>query len=234
MDLLLDGLGEAWRLLVGLDPDVMRAAWRSVWISSLAVSLAAGVGIPFGLVLARKRFPGRRVLIAVTRALMAVPTVFVGLVCYGMFARRGPLAPLDLLYSPWGIVVGELLLALPIVAAISHGAVRALDPRIAETVRTLGAGPWRRAMTYLTEVRLGITLAFLTAFARCVTELGIAMMVGGNIKGRTRTLATATALEAGRGEFARGIAMGIILLVIALGVTAIITLTNPDGKERSR
>ncbi len=234
MDLLFEGLREAWKLLAGFDPDVMRAAWRSVWISSSAVTLAAGVGIPLGLLLARKPFPGRRALVAVTRALMAVPTVFVGLVCYGMFSRRGPLGPLELLYSPWGIVVGEFALALPIVVAISHGAIEALDPRIAETVRTLGAGPWRRAATYLTEVRLGITLAFLTAFARCVTELGIAMMVGGNIKERTRTLATATALEAGRGEFARGIAMGLILLVIALGVTGIITLTNADGQERSR
>jgi tungstate transport system permease protein len=231
MDLLLDGLREAWKLLVGLDPDVMRAAWRSVWISSLAVSLAAGVGIPFGLILARKRFPGRRVLIAVTRALMAVPTVFVGLVCYGMFARRGPLGPLDLLYSPWGIVVGELLLALPIVVAISHGAVRALDPRIAETARTLGAGAWRRAVTYLTEVRLGITLAFLTAFARCVTELGIAMMVGGNIKDRTRTLATATALEAGKGEFARGLAMGFLLLAISLAMMSIVALVSREERE---
>jgi len=107
------------------------------------------------------------------------------------------------------------MLAVPIIVGISHGAVQSLDPRVGETAWTLGVGPLRRGFTYISEARTGVMLAVLTAFARCVTELGIAMIVGGNIKDQTRTLATATALETGKGEFARGMAMGILLLVVA-------------------
>ena len=230
MDLILDGLREAIALLLDGDPLVLRAAWRSLWISSCAVGLASAAGLPAGTALARLEFPGKRALVIVIRASMAVPTVFVGLVCYALFSRRGPLGPLDLLYSPWGIVAGEILLAFPIVVAITHAAVRSLDPRVAETAITLGAGAWRRAQTYLSEARAGATVAVLTAFTRCVTELGIAMMVGGNIKGRTRTLATATALEAGRGEFARGIAMGGLLLLTSLLAVVIVSAINREEK----
>ena len=161
---------------------------------------------------------------------MALPTVFVGVLCYALFSRRGFLGPLELLYSPWGIVCGELLLAVPIVVGISQGAFRSLDPRVAETAWTLGAGPLRRGLTYLSEARVGAMLAVLTAFARCVTELGIAMIVGGNIKDRTRTLATATALETGKGEFARGLAMGTILLLVALAAACVIGWLSRENK----
>lgn len=103
------------------------------------------------------------------------PTVFIGIVCYALFSRRGPLGPSELLYTPWAIVCGEFLLALPLVVSITHGAVQALDPRIGRTVWTLGAGQLRRCQTYLSEARVGVTLAILTAFSRCDTELEIAM-----------------------------------------------------------
>ena len=231
MELIWDGLREAFRLIVSFDPLVISAAARTVWISSLAVVLAAVVGLPLGTSLARVTFPGKGAVVVAFRAGMAVPTVFIGVLCYALFSRHGPLGPLELLYSPWAIVVGELLLALPIIVAITHGAVTALDARVGETAITLGAGPLRRWRTYVSEARIGITLAILTAFARCVTELGIAMMVGGNIKGRTRTLATATAMETGKGEFARGLAMGIILLLLALGVMLLIVASTREGKE---
>jgi tungstate transport system permease protein len=231
MDLIWDGFQEAIHLVVSRDPLVMSAAWRSVWISSLAIALATVVGLPMGAALAHATFPGKRWLVTAFRASMAVPTVFIGVVCYALFSRRGPLGPLELLYSPSAIVIGELLLAFPIITAITHGAVKALDPRVAETALTLGAGRFRRWQTYISEARVGVVLAILTAFGRCVTELGIAMMVGGNIKDRTRTLATATALETGKGEFARGIAMGALLLAIALGVTIMVVLLSREDKE---
>jgi tungstate transport system permease protein len=184
--------------------------------------LAAVVGIVLGTLLARKRFLGRSCVVLVFRAGMAIPTVFIGLVGYGLLSRRGVLGGLELLYTPWAIVLGEFCLVVPIMVAWTHGAISRLDPAIPETARILGAGPFRRWRTYLSETRTEIALAVLTAFARCFTELGIAMMVGGNIKYRTRTLATATALETARGEFARGIAMGLILLAMAMGVTAAI------------
>ena len=151
-----------------------------------------------------------------------MPTVFIGLICFAMFARSGPLGPLDLLYTPWAIVIGEVLLAFPLIVSHTHGAVSSLDNRIGETALTLGASPVRRFLTYLSEARVGIKLAIFTAFSRCVTELGIAMMVGGNLKDQTRTLSTATALETSKGEFSTGMAMGFVLLLIALTVTLLI------------
>ncbi len=230
MELILNGIADAFTLLRQGDPLVLWAAWRSLWISTCAVGLAALLGLPFGTALARIDFPGRRILVTLTRASMAVPTVFIGLVCYALFSRRGPLGPLDLLYTPWAIVAGELLLAVPIVAAITHGAVRSMDSRVADSAFTLGAGAIRRGCTYLSEVRVGVTVAILTAFSRCVTELGIAMMVGGNIKGRTRTLSTATALEASRGEFERGIAMGLLLLLISMIMVVVLSAANREER----
>ncbi len=222
MELIWEGLHDATRMILAGEPLVFSAAWRSLWISSLAVALATLLGLPLGIWLARAQFPGNRLVVLAVRVGMALPTVFVGMVCYALFSRRGPLGAFELLYTPWGIVIGELALALPIVVGISHGAIKSLDVRVAETAWTLGAGPLRRWWTYVSEARVSVMLAILTAFARCVTELGIALIVGGNIKYRTRTLATATALETSRGEFARGIALGSLLLVISLAVMALI------------
>lgn len=231
MQLIWDGLSEAINLILTLDPQVVGAAVRTVWISVVAVSLAAAMGMPLGVWLARSKFRGTRLVVLAFRAAMALPTVFIGVLCYALFSRRGPLGPMDLLYSPWGIIAGELMLAVPIVVGICHGAVKSLDPRVAETAWTLGASPWRRCLTYISEARVGVMLAVLTAFARCVTELGIAMLVGGNIKYRTRTLSTATALEIGKGEFARGLAMGVILLVIALMAALLIGWVSREDKK---
>lgn len=231
MELIWEGFSDAFGMILSGEPLVFSAAWRSLWISSLAVALATLLGLPLGTWLARARFRGNALVVLAFRAGIALPTVFVGMMCYAMFSRRGPLGPLELLYTPWGIVIGELLLAVPIIVGISHGAVKSLDPRVAETAWTLGAGPLRRWRTYVSEARVSVMLAILTAFARCVTELGIAMIVGGNIKFRTRTLATATALETSKGEFARGIALGTLLLVIALVVTALIGWLSREDRR---
>lgn len=209
----------------------MSAALRTVWISISAVLLASAVGIPLGAFVATHRFPGRRAFVLTARAFMAAPTVFVGIVCFALFSRGGPLGPLELLYTPWAIIIGELFLALPLVFSLTHGAVVALDSRVGETARSLGAQGVRLLSTYLSEARTGVLLGVLTAFARCATELGIAYTVGGNIVDRTRTLATATAMETGRGEFERGLAMGLVLLVIALGVTGVVYAVSHEERD---
>jgi tungstate transport system permease protein len=173
----------------------------------------------------------RSLILVLFRAGMSVPTVLIGLLCYALLSRRGPLGGLDLLYTPVGILLGEFCLALPIVVTWTHGAICGLDPRVGETAFTLGAGRLRRWRTCLSEARLGVMLALLTAFARCFTELGIAMMVGGNIKFRTRTLTTATALETARGEFARGVAMSLILLGLAAVVTVLVAWFGRRERE---
>lgn len=222
MELLFRGFADAWQLVIEGDQRVLGAAARSLLFSSTAVFIAALIGMPLGAWLAQTSFIGKRMVVLLFRVAMALPTVFVGMLCYVLFARQGALGVLGFLYAPTGIIVGELILALPIVVGITHGAVKSLDPRVGETAWTLGAGRLRRLSTFLSEARVGVMLGILTAFARCVTELGIAIIVGGNIKGRTRTLATATAMEISNGQFARGIAMGTLLLVIALIVTCVI------------
>lgn len=229
--MIRDGIVDAAKLLLQFDAAVIDAAVRSLWVSLFAVAAASFAGISLGLVLARKKFTGQRLLVLLFRVGMSVPTVLIGLLCFGVFSRRGIFGEAELLYTTWAIVIGEFFLALPIVATWTHGAIARLDPRVTETALTLGAGPFRRAWTYLSEVRLAIALAILTAFSRCFTELGIAMMVGGNMPGRTRTLTTATALETSRGEFARGIAMSLILLLVALLVTAALALVSRNDEE---
>ena len=189
--------------------------------SSTAVLVAAAFALPLATLLAHTSFRGKRVVLLLLRAGMGAPTVFIGLVMFGLLSRQGPLGDQGLLYTPAAIVAGELLLAFPILAVLSHGALTSLDPRIGETARSLGASRWRQALTELSEARIGVVLALLTAMARCLTELGIAVMVGGNIKGRTRTLSTAIALETGKGEFARGLAMGLVLIVLAFAIALI-------------
>ncbi len=233
MELLWEGVVEAARLLASFDPLVIDATWRSIWVSTAAVLAASFLGLPLGTLLARRAFPGRDLVVLAARVGMAMPTVFIGVLGYALLSRRGPLGAAELLFTPWGIVLGELFLALPITASITHGAIRALDVRVAQTARTLGAGVLRRGWTYLAEARIGVTLAVLNAFARCVTELGIALMIGGNIKGQTRTLATAIALETGKGEFARGLAMGCVLLAVALAVTLVVAALTRQAPERA-
>ncbi|MDF1663139.1 MAG: ABC transporter permease [Planctomycetota bacterium] len=220
MDLIVAGLKEAFHLIFSGDPLVFQAMFRTLWVSSFAVLSASLIAMPLGAVLARAQFFGKTALIVFIRGGIALPTVFVGIFVFALFSRRGPLGSLEILYTPWVIMVGEFLLAFPIILTLTHGAVKALDPRVDETARTLGAGPLQRFLTDLSEARTGILLAVLTAFARCLTELGIAVMVGGNIENRTRTLSTAIAQETAQGEFARGLAMGLILLILALGMTS--------------
>ena len=231
--MIRDGIRDAVQLLLQLDASVIDAAMISLWVSLLAVFAASVVGVGIGLLLARHKFRGRVILVGMFRVGMSVPTVLIGLLCFGMLSRRGALGEFGLLYTTWAIVIGEFFLALPIITTWTHGAIVRLDPRVAETAFTLGAGNLQRTLTYLNEARLAIVLAVLTAFSRCFTELGIAMMVGGNIPGRTRTLTTATALETSQGEFSRGVAMSLILLMIALLVTVAIAAIDRGGDEET-
>jgi len=153
----------------------------------------------------------------------------VGLLVFSVLSRRGPLGSLDLLYTKGAIVAGEFLLAFPLIVVLTHGASAALDRRVHETARTLGAGRFRTLLAVLSEVRVGLVAAYLAGFARCLSELGVVMTVGGNLQMRTRTLASTISLEVRRGDFARGLACGLILLVLALG-TAL--LAHHLGKER--
>jgi tungstate transport system permease protein len=220
MDYFLNAARAAWDLLAGFDPEVWFVLWTSLKISSLAAALAAVAGVPLGMAIAFVRFRGRGAVLLALNTSMALPTVVIGLFVYALVGRRGPLGPLGLLFTPSGIVLGEFLLAVPVAANYALNAVQALDPRLFQTIRSLGASRWQEAGMIVREARFGIVAALVASFGRTIAEVGIAMMLGGNIKGFTRTMTTAIALETSKGEFELGIALGVFLLAVALVVNA--------------
>lgn len=222
-----DALATALRLLVSFDPEVLSAVSVSLRVSLLATTLAAALGVPIGLVVGSRSFRGRDAADLLLRTLTAMPTVVVGLLTYALLSRRGLLGPLGLLYTPSAIVIGETVLATPLVAALTAAVVGGADPRIRDTALSLGASPARAALEILRETRRGLLAALATAFGRLVSELGIALMAGGNIRGSTRTMATAIALETSKGEFALGLALGLVLLTVALAVNVAVGRLAP-------
>ncbi len=217
MDYLFSGFQEAVRLLLTGEAGVYTIVGVSVFVALTATLLASLMGLPAGYLLATHRFPGQRLVTTVLNTLLAMPTVVIGLFVYAQVSRRGPLGFLELLYTPKAMIIGETILALPIVAAFTLSAFRAVDSRIAETALTLGATKIQTARTLISEARFGIMAAVVAAFGRVIAEVGAAMMLGGNIKGSTRTMTTAIALESNKGEFGLAIALGLILLLTAFG-----------------
>lgn len=196
------------------DPQVMLAAWVTIKVGFWATILASLIGLPVGFLLAVGRFRGRGFAITLLQTSLGLPTVVIGLLAYGFLSRRGPLGFADLLFTPSAIVVGLVVLAVPLVAVFSMTSVASVDERVRETALTLGAPNRLVAWTVLREARFGMMAAVLAAFGRVSSEVGIAMMLGGNIEGYTRTLTTAIALESMKGEFGFGIALGVVLLGI--------------------
>jgi len=220
VDYFLTSLAAAWKLLTTFDPEVYFVVWTSLKIATVAALLAALAGIPLGMALALSRFRGRGLILLLLNTALALPTVVVGLFVYAFLSRRGPLGDLGLLFSPTGVVVGEFFLALPIAVHYAHSAIHALDSRLFLTLRSLGVGRWFEARKVLSEGRFGIMAAVVAAFGRTIAEVGVAMMLGGNIEGFTRTMTTAIALETSKGEFELGLALGIFLLTVAFAVNA--------------
>lgn len=218
MSYFAEAFSAAFTLILSFDPEVYAIAWTSLRVSVMAVMVAAVPALPLGLVVALHEFRGRATLLWVLSTLMALPTVVVGLLLYGMLSRRGPLGELGILYTPTAIVIGEAVLILPILLNLTITAVRSTDPRLHLTCRSLGAGPLQQALIYANEARLGLLAALVAGFGRAVGEVGVAMMLGGNIEGFTRTMTTAIALETSKGEFALGLALGVLLLIVAFAV----------------
>ena len=219
MDFILQGIIQAFKLLISGDPEAYSAVAATVKASSFSMAASLVLGVPLGFVLGYLRFPGRRQVRLVVDTLLSLPTVFIGLLVYAFISRRGPLGDLGLLFTLPGISVGQTILALPVVIALSATAIESTDASLRTALVSLGAGRRQLLVTSLWEVRHGILAAALTAYGRVMTEVGISMMVGGNIKWHTRTITTAIALETGKGSFAVGIALGLVLLLIAFTVT---------------
>lgn len=203
--------------------EVVAPALRSLVFSVLAVAIAAVPALPFAVALGLSSTRRSRVLLVLARIGMAVPTVVVGLVVYALLTRHGPLGRLGLLYSPAAIVIGETLLAFPMLVALGAAAVQGLDPRFHDTVRSLGLGRLAAGRLALRDACDGVIATVLAAFARCVTELGVALLVGGNLAGAgllgsTRTMTSAIATETSRGDFGRALWLGGVLVAVATAV----------------
>jgi tungstate transport system permease protein len=227
---LIDATLAAFALLFSGDAELWRIVWVSVSTSVVGLLIATPCAVLVGYLVATQLFPGRRVVIWLAQVSLSLPTVLIGLLLYLLLSRSGPAGDLRWLFTQSGLIVGQVLIALPVLVAFTLAAVQAADPRLAETAVTLGASRWRVMWTVLREVRFGVMAAIINGFGRVISEVGCAMMVGGNIAGETRTITTAIALETSKGEFAQGIALGMVLIAIALAINAALLLLQGDTR----
>jgi len=218
MTYLTEAFTGAFHLIFSLDREIFSIALLSLRVAGTATVMATLLGVPFAYVIATREFPGKSALLTIFNTLMALPTVVIGLFTYSFLSRKGPLGFLDLLFTPTGIVIGDVILAFPLIVGLTVAAVNAVDDRARLTAMSLGATSRQTSWTVLLEARFALMAAVINGFGRVIAEVGSAMMLGGNIRGYTRTLTTAIALESSKGEFAFGMALGLILLAVALSV----------------
>lgn len=230
MDVLWQGVRDAVGLLVGGDPEVVDVILRSLRISLTATAIAFGLGVPLGMGVAFGRFPGRRLVLAAVNTGMGLPPVVVGLFVTVLLWRSGPFGALGLLYTPTAMVIAQAAIATPLVAGISAAGLQQVDPDFRVQMEALGATRGRALLAVAVEARLPLLAAVMAGFGAVVSEVGAAMMVGGNIVGETRVLTTAAVLATSRGAFALAIAFGLILLLIAFAVNLALTLAQQRGR----
>lgn len=223
MDVIREGLLEALWLIVTLDPEVMEILLLTLRISGLAILISLVAGIGLGGLVALHDFPGRRLVLALIHTGMGLPPVVVGLWVTLFLWRSGPLGGLNLLYTPGAIVLAQALIATPIVTGISVAAFQNLPPRLRLQLLALGVSRPQLLWMMMKEARLPLLAGVMAGFGGIISEVGAAMMVGGNIKGETRTLTTAIVLENSKGNFAAAIALGFLLLALAFSVNYILT-----------
>jgi len=232
MEQLADASRAALVLLFTGDPELWSIVGISFSVSLRAILTAAPLALLLAFFLAHTRFPGRRLLVSTFNTLLSLPAVVVGLTVYMLLSRSGPLGDWRLLFTQSAMVIGQIILCFPILVAFGHAALQAADQRAWETAVTLGARPWQAMLTLMYEVRFGLIAAVIAGFGRVIAEVGSSMMVGGNILNHTRNIPTAIALETSKGEFAQGIALGLILLLAALLLNGLLTFLQGKGEIR--
>lgn len=231
MDSISDSTVQALMLLITGDSDLWAIIGISFKVSLTALAIATPTALLIAFLLAFGTFPGRRLLIAVFNTLLSFPAVVVGLTLYLLLSRQGPLGDWQLLFTQPAMVIGQIALALPILVAMGHAALQSVNRRAWETARTLGVGMLRAVYTLMREARFGLLAAMLAGFGRIIAEVGASMMLGGNILHYTRNIPTAIALETSKGEFAQGIALGIVLLLLAFLLNGILQVLQGKGRH---
>jgi tungstate transport system permease protein len=232
MDLVLEGLIKAYHLLISLDPDVLGIVALSLTVSVSATFISLLLGISIGTVIALNNFPGKRLIVSIVNTGMGLPPVVVGLIVSIFLWRNGPLGFLELLYTPLAIVIAQAIIATPIVMGITIGAMQHLPADLRLQIISLGATKRQMVWMLIREARLPLMAGVMAGFGGVISEVGASIMVGGNIKGYTRVLTTATVMETGRGDFDIAIALSIILLLLTFSVNYCLTLIQQRERPR--
>ena len=223
MDLILEGIVQALKLLIEGDPEVVRVTLLSLQVSLGATALSLAVGMPLGTMLALKQFPGRNIAVSFVNTGMGVPPTVVGLIAVILLWRSGPLGFTQIIYTPWAIVIAQFFIATPVVTGITLAAVQQISPKLRLQILSLGADRWQYFWLLIREARLPLLAATMAGFGAVISEVGAAIVVGGNIMGHTRVLTTAIVMESSRGNFALAIALGVILMLIVYTVNFALT-----------
>ena len=230
MDMILEGISQAIALLVSKDGEIFQVAMLTLVVSGTATGISVVLGIPLGLWLALKEFHGRQAFSSVVNFGMGLPPVVVGLIVSLFLWRYGPLGELGLMYTPVAMVIAQAIIAIPIVAGLSFAAIVSINPKLRWQLISLGATSWQANWLLIREARLGLMAAIIAGFGRVISEVGASMMVGGNIKGQTRVLTTATVMEVGKGNYDIALAISFILLLASYSIVVLLTYLQHKGK----
>jgi len=214
---LWDGIAEAIHLLVSRDAEVLEIAWRSLWIAATSSCLSFFlISLPLGSLIHFNNFPGKKLLISIIQTLFSLPAVAIGLIVFVLFSRAGPIGGLELFLAPGAIIIGQMMLIMPVMLGLILSALKGVDKTVPETAIALGANTLQVSVITIREARYAIITALIMGFGRAISEVGVSIMVGGNIRGYTRTLTTAISLETSKGAIEFSLALGFILILIAL------------------
>jgi tungstate transport system permease protein len=231
LGIIIDGFEEAFRLLITMNDEVLNITFRTVQVSGASTLISVFLGIPAGTFLALKRFLGRSLVISFVNFGMGLPPVVVGLATWLCFTRYGPLGALDLLYTPTAMVVAQTVIAFPIVAGLTLAAVQAINPKMRLQMLAFGATRVQYLLLLLWEARLGILAAVIAGFGGVISEVGASMMVGGNVRGSTRVLTTATVMEVAKGQFELATALSILLLLLNFFIVSVMSHLQQQGRK---
>ena len=229
--MISEGIAEALRLLVTFDAEIAAVLLLTIQVSGTATVFSVVLGVPFGLWLALQEFRGKQAFSGLLNFGMGLPPVVVGLFVSLCLWRYGPFGGLGLMYTPVAMIIAQTVIAAPIVAGLSFASILSINPKLRLQLISLGATPWQASRLLIREARLGLMAAVIAGFGRVISEVGASMMVGGNIKGQTRVLTTATVMEVGKGNYDTAIAISVILLLGAFAVVMLLTWLQHGGKS---
>jgi tungstate transport system permease protein len=232
MDIIIDGVVQAFRLLVHGDPEVARIALLSLAVSLSATAISLFIGITLGTLIGLTRFLGRQFLVGLINTGMGAPPVVVGLIVTVFLWRNGPLGMLHLMYTPSAMVIAQCIISLPIITGFTLASIQQIDPKLRLQILALGASRWQLLWLLVRDTRLPLLAAVMAGFGSIISEVGASMMVGGNITGQTRVLTTAIVMENSKGDFGLAIALGIILMILVYLVSMALTIVQQKSKTR--